>query len=240
MSNDPARRARLNVPSPHPERSSYARFIPREELHGFSSWSPDSLGGLPPPQRRQAEPAPGPTAEEWLARVDAARRQGREEGYREGLAALVEREKKLEQQLAAQLAQFTRALDAEFDGLHEELADAVTRIALQLARQVLRSELQLAPELVLRVAGEAIEAVVQSATQLTVYVHAQDLPLLAEGLQNLLESRGARLLAHPEIERGGCRVESDVGSVDARVATRWAQAAAALGGEIAWDEEQAP
>lgn len=230
----------MNVPSPHPERTSYARFIPREELQGFSSWNPGNFGEPARPQRAQADAAPTPTAEEWQARIDAARREGREEGYREGLAALVEREKKLEQQLAAQIAQFTRALDAEFDGLHEELADAVTRIALQLARQVLRSELQLAPAHVLRVAGEAIEAVVQSATQLTVYVHPQDLPLLAEALQDLLESRGARLLAHPEIERGGCRVESDVGGVDARVATRWAQAAAALGGEIAWDEGQAP
>ena len=42
-------------------------------------------------------------------------------------------------------------------------------------------------------------------------------------------ARGARPPAAPQIERGGCLVESDVGSVDARVETRWAQAAAAFG-----------
>ncbi len=44
MSSELPRRARLNVPSPNPERTSYARFIPREELHDFASWTPGSLG----------------------------------------------------------------------------------------------------------------------------------------------------------------------------------------------------
>ena len=43
------------------------------------------------------------------------------------------------------------------------------------------------------------------------------------------ESAHARLVADPNIERGGCLVESDLGTVDARVATRWARAMAALG-----------
>ena len=36
------------------------------------------------------------------------------------------------------------------------------------------------------------------------------------------QGHGARLVAHPGIERGGCRVESDAGAIDARIATRWA------------------
>ena len=52
-----------------------------------------------------------------------------------------------------------------------------------------------------------------------------------------LEARGARLMAKPDIARGGVIVESDVGSVDARIATRWAQAAGALGSDEPWDED---
>jgi len=96
---------------------------------------------------------------------------------------------------------------------------------------VLRAELQSHPELVARVAAEAINNVLLSARHITVHVHPQDLPLVAEGAEEALQARGARLLASTTVERGGVLVESDVGAVDARIATRWRQAAAALGGE---------
>jgi len=66
-----------------------------------------------------------------------------------------------------------------------------------------------------------------------VQVHPLDLPLVAEGAAEALQARGARLTANTEIQRGGVLVESDVGAVDARIAVRWAQAAAALGSKLA-------
>lgn len=237
MSNNLSRRALLNVPSPNPERASYARFIPREELGDFASWKPGSFGFEPPPPQPEPPVPAGPTPEEWLARVDAARQAGYEQGYRDGMAALEGFKKSHAEQVQAQLRQFVESLDAEFDGLHEELADSVTRVAVQLARQVLRSELQLSPSHVAKVAAEAVEAVLLSARHITVQVHPQDLPLVAGGAQEVLQARGARLVAHSGIARGGCRVESDAGAIDARIATRWAQAAAVLGSEEPWEEE---
>lgn len=232
----------LNVPSPNPERSAYARFIPREELGSVSNWRPGTLGGGRRPQPPSEAPAPpppqpqGPTAEEWRARVDAARTAGYEQGYRDGMAALESFKKSHAEQMERQVGQVLQSLDAEFDGLHAKAADAVTGVALQLARQVLRSELEIAPAHVARVAAEAVEAVLLSARHLTVQLHPQDLPLVAAGADEVLRARGARLVAHPGIARGGCRVESDAGAIDARIATRWAQAAGALGSELPWHD----
>jgi flagellar assembly protein FliH len=243
LSNSLARRALLNVPSPNPERTSYARFIPREELGEFASWNPDSFG-LKPQAAAPASAAPSvpvapepvaPTADEWLAEVAAARQAGYAQGYRDGLVALEGFKKSHAEQVDARVEKFFRNLDAEFDALHEQLAGSVTRVAVQLARQVLRSELQIAPAHVAQVAAEAVEAVLLSARHITVQLHPQDLPLVAKGAQEVLQARGARLLTNPGIERGGCRVESDAGAIDARIATRWAQAAAALGSDEAWD-----
>ena len=236
MSSTLSRRALLNVPSPNPDRASYARFIPREELRDFAAWRPGSFGFEPPPEPAQPPEPAGPTPEEWQAQVDAARQQGYEQGYRDGMAALDGFKKSHAEQVNAQLRQFVQALDAEFDGLHGQLAEAVTRVSVQLARQVLRSELQVRPEIVAAVAGEAVEAVLLSARHLTVQVHPQDLPLVAAGAQEVLQARGARLVAHPGIERGGCRVESDAGAIDAGIATRWEQAAAALGSDEPWED----
>ena len=235
-----ARRARLNVPSPNPERGAYTRFIPREELGDFASWNPGNFNAgrpaaEPPPAATPAEPS----TQEWQAQIEAAHQAGYQDGYRDGMVALEGFKKSHAEQVNAQLGQFVQALDAEFDGLHGELAEAVTRIAVQMARQVLRSELQLAPSHVAKVAAEAVEAVLLSARHITVQVHPQDLPLVAGGAQEVLQARGARLVAHPGIERGGCRVESDAGAIDARVATRWAQAAAALGSDEPWQDAEA-
>jgi flagellar assembly protein FliH len=127
-------------------------------------------------------------------------------------------------------------MDAEFLALESEMARAVTATAVQLARQVLRHELTVRPELVATVAAEAVNAVLLSARQITVHVHPQDLPLASEGAADVLQARGARLVADAAVARGGCRVESDLGAIDARIASRWTQAASALGSDEPWDD----
>jgi flagellar assembly protein FliH len=70
-----------------------------------------------------------------------------------------------------------------------------------------------------------------------VHVHPLDLPLVAEGAEEALTARGARLQSDTSLARGGVLVQSDVGAVDARIASRWAQAAAALGSALPWVDE---
>ena len=238
-----ARRALLNVPSPNPERNSYTRFIPREELGDFASWNPDSFSAprakaAPEPAAPPPPPA-APTEGEWLAQIEAARQAAYQEGYRDGMVALEGFKKSHAEQVNAQVTRFVQNLDAEFDNLHEQVAQAVTRVAVQLARQVLRTELHTAPEAIAAVAGDAVEAVMLSARHITVQVHPQDLPLVAAGAQDVLQARGARVVAHPGVPRGGCRVESDAGAIDASIAMRWTQAVNALGSAEPWDEAEA-
>jgi flagellar assembly protein FliH len=221
-----------NVPPPQGSKSStpYQRFIPREELGDFASWKPGTFGQA----AADAAPAapPEPTAADWQARVMAARQAGYQEGYRDGLVALENFKQTFAQQATAQIGALLESFDQQLTQLDGEIARTLASTAVQLARQVLRSELTVRPEIVAQVAAEAVGAVMLSARHISVHVHPQDLPLVAEGAEEALAARGAKLAAHPEIQRGGVMVQSDVGAVDARIATRWAQAAAALGSEL--------
>jgi flagellar assembly protein FliH len=229
---------RRSVPPPAGGKpaSPYTRFIPREELGDFASWQPGTFSGAahggpgatPGTANAATEPA-APTSDEWQARVSAARQTGYQEGYRDGLVALESFKQSFAQQATAQIGALLEAFDRQLGVLDGEAAMAVASTAVQLARQVLRTELQLRPELVAQVAAEAVNAVMLSARHISVQVHPQDLPLVAEGAAEALQARGARLYANPAIERGGVLVQSDVGAIDARIASRWAQAAAALG-----------
>lgn len=223
-----------NIPPPPNSKAGtpYTRFIPREELGDFASWSPDAFGGDPraaQPAKAAPEAPPEPTAADWQARVAAARQAGYQDGYRDGLAALEGFKASFAQQATSQVGALLEAFDRQTEQLDGRIADAVARTAVQLAAQVLRHELAVQPALVAAVAAEAANAVLMSARHVVVHVHPQDLPLVAEGADEALAARGARLVADATLARGDVRVDSDVGHIDARVATRWAQALAALG-----------
>ena len=176
-----------------------------------------------------AAAAAGPSVKQWQARVTAARQMGYKDGYRDGLVALEGFKQSLAQQNAAQIGGLLAALDEQLQALDGDMAQALARTALLLAQQVLRSEVQQRPELVAEVARQAVNTVMHSARQVTVHVHPQDMPLVSQGAQELLAARGAGLRADSAIQRGGVLVSSDVGTVDARLDTRWAEAVAALG-----------
>jgi flagellar assembly protein FliH len=234
-----------NVPAPEGGKpaSPYARFIPREELGTFSSWSPGSLAGGGTDRRqgvRRAEPPapekpPGPDLGQQL---HTARQGGYQDGYRDGLAALERFKQSFAAQMTAQIGQLTQSYGQELDALQQDMARALAVSATHLARQIVRSELTARPELVAVVAQEALDTLLMSARQITVRVHPDDHPLVAQGAAEVLANRGSRLLADPSIARGGCLVESDIGVIDASVAARWKRAVASIGCEEAWADSQ--
>jgi flagellar assembly protein FliH len=250
MTNSSDRRnAPRQVPPPQggsTAKPAYNRFIPREELgDGFSSWTPGALGGMNAGMSgRAAQPEPrepaGPTAEEIAQQVHAARQTGYHDGYRDGLVALDGFKQSYAQQMTAQVGQLLQSFEGQFDALEQQMAHAVAQAAVALARQVVRAELQQRPELVAQVAQDAVNAVLLSARHIHVHVNPQDQALVADGAFEALQARGARLIANPAIQRGGCLIESDAGSIDARIESRWAQAAAAMGqAEAGWNDEAA-
>jgi len=227
-----------NVPPPPGSKpaSSYARFIPREELGAFAAWQPGAIG-THGDRRAQPRPenAPLPTPDEWRGKITEARQGGYHDGYRDGLVALESFKQGFAAQMAAQLGQLMTSFDAQLAQLEQQMAQAVARSAVLLAQRVLRHELATQPGQVAALAQEAVNAVLMSARQIVVRVHPDDHELVAQGAAEVMQARGARLVADAAVQRGGCLVESDAGSIDAAISARWAQAAAALGSDLPWD-----
>ncbi|MFT7723370.1 MAG: FliH/SctL family protein [Roseateles sp.] len=232
-------------------RSNYARFIPGEELQGARAWNLDNLGGAappptyttsrpPPPAAAPAEPpSPPPEPEPDLhEQLHAARQGGYQDGYRDGMAALEAFKHSFAQQISAQVGTLVQGFDAELRGLEGEMAASLARIAVELARQVVRSELAQRPELVARVAHDAVEALQLSARHVRVRVHPDDHPLVLAGAGSELQAREAQLVPDATVARGGVQVEADIASVDASIATRWQQAAAAIGQAAIWEDRR--
>jgi flagellar assembly protein FliH len=224
-----------NVPPPsghEGKAAAYTRFIPREELNAFAAWTPGAFADAPG-AAAQPEPA-APTAEDRAEQLRAAHQAGYHDGYRDGLAALEQFKQSVAQQAGAQLGSLLAATQAQLGALQQEMASALALAAMQLARQVVRTELTVHPETVAVVAAEAVDALLQGARHVGVRVHPDDHAFVAHGASVLIAERGIRLAADAGVARGGVVVESDAGVIDAGIETRWRRACAALGIDGAW------
>jgi len=223
-------------------RDLYSRFIPREELSSFESWSfgDVSAGAAPGPAAREAAEAPLDPAELHAQQLRAARQSGYQDGYRDGLVALEGFKQSFASQTTTQVGALVRSVGEQLDALQQEMARALAATATALARQVLRNELETRPECVTLVAEQALDALLLSARHIVIRVHPDDHALIAAGSAEAIAARGARLVADAQVGRGGCRVESDIGLVDATIGERWRRAVASLGDDLPWQDVVAP
>lgn len=227
--------------------SVYSRFIPREELRSFAAWEPGDIAdaevaapAVAGTQAANREAARAEAAAQLAEQVRAARQAGYQDGYRDGLVALEGFKQSFAHQATTQVGALLGSIGAQLDALQQEMARAVAQTATRLARQVVRSELATRPEAVAAVAQEALDTLLLSARHITLRVHPDDHALVVEGAGEVLAARGARVVADPEIARGGCLVESNIGVIDATIETRWRRAAAAIGADDAWDADVPP
>jgi flagellar assembly protein FliH len=184
----------------------------------------------------EAAAAPAPNVDEL---VNAARQSGYQDGYRNGLAALESYKQTQAAQMAAYMSDQVGALASDFhhrlESLEQQLAGRIAGVALELARQVVRTELQQHPDVVVDVAEQALGALLASARQIVLRMNPDDHAMAQAQLTEMLAARGARLVPDASVTRGGCVIESDIAVVDASVEARWDRAAASLGHHAPWN-----
>lgn len=139
-------------------------------------------------------------------------KQGRDEGFAEIRAAYAEA---LESANSAAEAIVANA-DALVGGCEREVA----QLAVAVAEKLIRKNLGEDPEAVLSMVREAVRRTEGSRT-VVMRVSPEDLELVAKAHDELIglspDLRELRIVEDPRIERGGCVLEMEVGSVDARI-----------------------
>jgi flagellar assembly protein FliH len=116
------------------------------------------------------------------------------------------------------------------------MAQSLLKLAIDLARQVVRESIAVKPDLLIPVVNEALSGLARTADPGGMYVNPADLAMLEERLGDALAHAGWKPFADERVERGGCRLEFAGGQVDATVATRWARVMSQLERQDAWLE----
>jgi len=193
---------------------------------------PDGAGAVPfawkevalPPGEARPGPAlekPGPAAAEAHARRQAEQREreARAAGYREGEAA---GKKSAAAELEPVLARLTRSIE-EMAGLRaalrREAESDMLRLALEIARRVLRRELAVDPDAIRGLAMAALEKL-QGREISRVKLHPSHAPMVSELLRKGAPGQAVEVIADASREVGTVVFESERGSLDASVDTQ--------------------
>jgi flagellar assembly protein FliH len=150
--------------------------------------------------------------------------QGHAEGHAAGLAAGLAGASVHAEQLRALAA----TLPAALRGAESELADAILALALDVARQVIHRTLRIEPEWVLALVQDLLHAEPALQGEPRLLLHPDDVTLVKNSLGNELQAAGWQVRADDTLARGGCRVRSASGEMDASLETRWKRVAGAF------------
>ena len=162
--------------------------------------------------------------------TDGAEQKGYQAGHGKGLAEGIEagraegRAEALQQtaeQLQAVEAAWMQTLDRwgeQFGGMVIDARQSLVTVAMALAERIVKRTAQVDPHVVTEQVRQALECVTRPA-EVSIHVHGDDRPLLADALPRLLDAfamiEHAELVDDPAVERGGCVLTYGKGRIDA-------------------------
>lgn len=152
--------------------------------------------------------------------VSEGREAGQEAGYAEGIG-------KAKQTVSEQCERLQHVIDALMIPLHSEkkqLQAVMLDMVCQLAKAVVRRELQTDSSMVTELIDNAIAAIPPNTDKFTLYLNAQDIALIEEHIaqQPQHADKSIVLQADNDLLPGGCRLETHQSIVDYSVEQRMA------------------
>lgn len=221
--------------------------IPKEMQSAYQRWEMASLEiDVAPAPDSAVEPEAMLTPEQLLQQQQEhlallrqqAHEQGKADGYSAGHAegralGLAEGRAAAEQERAA-LAALATGFSDEIAKADQLIAIDLLQLSLDIARAVLKTALDVRPELVLPIVSEAIRYLptVQQPALLT--LHPLDVAVVNERIGTELHSAGWVIATDAQLQRGGCRVDTPSHQIEATLDGRWQRVAAALGVQSDW------
>ena len=197
---------------------------------------PFAWGGTTPVQRPSevaqiAAPIvpdePPPVRQTQLATVE---RDAFAKGYKQGERAGGEAAGKRGEAMLRRLAETLTELNTLRATMIRQTELQIVELALAVARRVVHREISLDKDLLVAIARVALDRLGESAS-VTVRLHPEEFDAVGGARVSEEAGNGVTFVSDPRVPRGGCRVESDMGMVEAGVDAQIQEIARALLGE---------
>lgn len=207
-----------------------AGVIPREQLTAYERWELASFDAHSGGKHQFSAQSSGASdsGKNLLLQQEHDRNYAlrHEEGYAAGMQQA--------QADAREISAVLQNLQSALNQIDAQVAQSLLDLSLEVARQMVRETLQVKPEIILQVISEAIGKLPHFNQNPHLILHPDDAELVRAQMGEQLSHANWKIFTDPQIQRGGCRVETTHSNVDATNEARWQQIMASIGQDRSW------
>ncbi len=226
-----------------------SKVIPKEQLTAYQRWelaafddaSVPATGHPLRPAETEQHPLPSPDSKVVLPTAEEIERLhqeawqdgyqlGVEEGRKAGLAAGQETIDRHVRQLQA----LATTLEGGQLRQDEEVAREVLELSLAMASQILRSALQIKPELILDAIREALKTLPALNGHHKIITHPDSAEIVRDWLAREHGHLSWKVMEDAQMEPGDFRFESTYSELDGSIKSRWFELTSCLGADSTW------
>ncbi|MES9817944.1 MAG: flagellar assembly protein FliH [Candidatus Thiodiazotropha sp.] len=188
-------------------------------------WLPPEMsdGKMGTPRTLQPPGAP-PTAGEleqlqkqaYEEGFEKGKQEGFEFGHKEGLAQA----KRDIQHYTAHLNKLLSHFEEPLRDLDDQVEKELLSLVIAIVKQLLRREVKSDPNLIVGVVREALSVLPVSSNNVRLLLHPEDAELIREVYALGDNEVGWSLIEDPVINRGGCKVVTDISQIDGTLESR--------------------
>lgn len=214
---------------------SNPRIHKAEDVH-YTRWEMTNLpnNGKQQPlgtERRSENRIP----DEYTAIIENARKEAFTKGMQDGYLVGIEKGRESAEAAEKSFLQIASNFREALNVADEAMADSVLKLAIDIAKAMIKHQIELHPETTMSVVKEAIKQLpsIQQPAQLA--LNPDDAELVRAHLSSELAEHHWAILEDNQIQRGGCVVVTASNHIDATNPSRWKIIAEALGERNEWD-----
>ena len=220
---------------------NFSRFIPGEEVGSAARWNFGAVDvdGLLLEERHKEEELARQAAREEAIR-QAAFAEGMEHGHAQ---AMLEAQRQIDEYVSNQGREMARQLGAVIEAARHQLDEVEQTAAVEvldlvgvMAREVLRHELTVNPNVLLPVIREGLGELLSDSRNVHIKLNPLDMDMLQDTLRTEFPGFALIFQSDATMARGGCLIESAGTVVDATVERRWLRTVRKLGQDLPWEE----
>lgn len=213
-----------------------AMSIPKEQQTAYERWEMSSFAeGNPSISGSKPKKKEDPQASEKISQIfEVARKEAYTKGMQEGFAVGMAKAREYAQEEKRNFVQLMNSFSDALEKSDEQIADDALSLALEIAKAMLKTKLNIDPAVVLPVVMDAIHYLPYVQKPARILVHHDDAQMLREYLAEEIASQHWQIQEDMNIERGGCIVETGANQIDATNEVRWKRISEALAQKSDW------
>ncbi len=152
--------------------------------------------------------------------LEAIEQQSRAKGYELGRWEGLEAGHKTTQEDAQRLVQLYDEAAHPFRQITEDVERELVKLAGTIAKEIVKQELRIQPELILEAVNQACSVLSAVAKDIDVHLNHEDIVIVKEGIKEDPPAQHWRIIEDRNLARGECQINSSAEFIDATLQTR--------------------